>query len=298
MTRLRTFKTNIYTIVEQVGERDSSVFYVSSTKNEVSVSVKDSAAGKNESFTVKLELENVSVPSKYYNTMEKIADAVLPLNESAKDAVKTPINGEKIAVSYKEIVDGNEVTVTYYTDMKGNVLKGESGEEEMTVSYKKTIDGTPVVISFQANAATGSLVETKDGASYKVSYDYVDSKKNSVNVAYNVDKKGKIVKNSSGDIGYEVSYTYVNKFGNSATEHVTIVLDTKPPLVWIKSPVTDQTLTANMVKVEWYVSATGDTADFVLQDTLVIQGRYGVRHHEGCEGRGNCRREGGNVCHG
>jgi hypothetical protein len=266
------FKTNIYTIVEQVGERDSSVFYVSSTKNEVSVSVKDSAAGKNESFTVKLELENVSVPSKYYNTMEKIADAVLPLNESAKDAVKTPINGEKIAVSYKEIVDGNEVTVTYYTDMKGNVLKGESGEEEMTVSYKKTIDGTPVVISFQANAATGSLVETKDGASYKVSYDYVDSKKNSVNVAYNVDKKGKIVKNSSGDIGYEVSYTYVNKFGNSATEHVTIVLDTKPPLVWIKSPVTDQTLTANMVKVEWYVSATGDTADFVLQDTLVIQG--------------------------
>ena len=118
---------------------------------------------------------------------------------------------EKVAISYTEIVNGTEIEVTYYTDMKGNILKGESGKEEMTVSYTKTIDGKQVTMSFQANAATGRLIETKDGASYTVSYDYVDSKKNSVHVSYDVDEKGKIVKDSNGDIGYTVSYSYVNK---------------------------------------------------------------------------------------
>lgn len=264
-------KGNIYTIVEQT-ERDESTFFVKSTKTEVSVSVIDTASNTNESFSIKIDLDHVSIPEKYYKIMSSIADEVLPLNESAKGTIRTPINGEKIAVSYKDTVDGNAVVVTYYTDMKGNILKGESGEEEMTVSYTKTIDGTPVTISFQANASTGRLIETKNGASYTISYDYVDSKKNSVNVAYSVDEKGKLVKDSSGDLGYKVSYTYVNKFGNSATEYVTIVLDTKPPLVKIKSPVTDQTLTSNMVQVEWYVSVTGDSADFVLQDTLNVQG--------------------------
>jgi Cadherin domain. len=264
-------KGNIYTIVEQT-ERDESTFFVKSTKTEVKVSVIDTASNTDESFSIKIDLDHVSIPEKYYKIMSSIADEVLPLNESAKGTVRTPVNGEKIAVSYKDTVDGNAVVVTYYTDLKGNILKGESGEEEMTVSYTKTIDGTPVTISFQANAATGRLVESKNGASYTISYDYVDAKKNSVNVSYCVDEKGKLVKDSSGDLGYKVSYTYVNKFGNSATEFVTIILDTKPPLVKIKSPVNDQVLTSNMATVEWYVSVTGDSADFVLQDTLNIQG--------------------------
>ena len=264
-------KGNIYTIVEQT-ERDESTFFVKSTKTEVKVSVIDTASNTDESFSIKIDLDHVSIPEKYYKIMSSIADEVLPLNESAKGTVRTPVNGEKIAVSYKDTVDGNAVVVTYYTDLKGNILKGESGEEEMTVSYTKTIDGTPVTISFQANAATGRLVESKNGASYTISYDYVDAKKNSVNVSYSVDEKGKLVKDSSGDLGYKVSYTYVNKFGNSATEFVTIILDTKPPLVKIKSPVNDQVLTSNMATVEWYVSVTGDSADFVLQDTLNIQG--------------------------
>lgn len=264
-------KGNIYTIVEQT-ERDESTFFVKSTKTEVKVSVIDTASNTDESFSIKIDLDHVSIPEKYYKIMGSVADEVLPLNESAKGTIRTPVNGEKIAVSYKDTVDGNAVVVTYYTDLKGNILKGESGEEEMTVSYTKTIDGTPVTISFQANAATGRLVESKNGASYTISYDYVDAKKNSVNVSYSVDEKGKLVKDSSGDLGYKVSYTYVNKFGNSATEFVTIILDTKPPLVKIKSPVNDQVLTSNMATVEWYVSVTGDSADFVLQDTLNIQG--------------------------
>lgn len=265
------FKANIYTIVEKA-ERDETTFFINSKKTVVKVAVTDTAADVHESFSIKLELDNLSIPSKYYTTMASIADDVLPLNESAKGATRTPINGEKIAVSYTEIVNGIEIEVTYYTDMKGNILKGESGKEEMTVSYTKTIDGKQVTMSFQANAATGRLIETKDGASYTVSYDFVDSKKNSVHVAYDVDEKGKIVKDSNGDIGYSVSYSYVNKYGNSAVEQVKIVLDTKPPMVWIKSPVKDQVINSNMVAVEWYVSVSGDSADFKLQDTLNLQG--------------------------
>ena len=265
------FKTNIYTIVEKA-ERDESTFFINSKKTVVKVAVTDTASDFRESFSIKLELDNLSIPSKYYTTMASIADDVLPLNESAKGTTRTPINGEKVAVSYTEIVNGNEITVTYYTDMKGNILKGESGKEEMTVSYTKTIDGKLVTLSFQANAATGRLIETKNGASYRISYDYQDSKKNSVNVAYDVDEKGKIVKDANGDLAYSVSYSYVNKYGNAATEQVKIVLDTKPPMVWIKSPVQDQVINSNMVAVEWYVSVSGDSADFKMQDTLNLQG--------------------------
>lgn len=266
------FKGSIYTIVEQVKEKDSTTFYVNKLKNEVTVTVKDSAANNNSSFTINLELGTVSIPSKYYTTMSEIADGILPLNESAKGAKRSEVNGEKIAVSYTEIVNGNEVTVTYYTDMKGNIIKGESGEEEMTVSYTKVIDGKTVTISFQANATTGSLIESKDGGYYNIGYDYIDSKKNSVHLSYDVDEKGKVIKNASGDIAYDVSYSYVNKFGNAAERSVHIVLDTKPPMVWIKSPVTDEVLTSNMAEVVWYVSVTGDSADYALMDTLNIQG--------------------------
>ena len=266
------FKGSIYTIVEQVKEKDSTTFYVNKLKNEVTVTVKDSAANNNTSFTINLELGTVSIPSKYYTTMSEIADGILPLNESAKGAKRSEVNGEKIAVSYTEIVNGNEVTVTYYTDMKGNIIKGESGEEEMTVSYTKVIDGKTVTISFQANATTGSLIESKDGGYYNIGYDYIDSKKNSIHLSYDVDEKGKVIKNASGDIAYDVSYSYVNKFGNAAERSVHIVLDTKPPMVWIKSPVTDEVLTSNMAEVVWYVSVTGDSADYALMDTLNIQG--------------------------
>ena len=265
------FKGSIYTIVEQVKDKDSTTFYVNKLKNEVTVSVKDSAANNNTSFTINLELGTVNIPSKYYTTMSEVADGILPLNESAKGAKRSDVNGEKIAVSYTEIVNGTEVLVTYYTDKKGNILKGESGEEEMTVSYTKVIDGKTVTISFQANATTGSLVVSKDGGYYNIGYDYIDSKKNSVHLSYDVDEKGKVIKNASGDIAYDVSYTYVNKFGNAAERSVHIVLDTKPPLAWIKSPVTDEVLTSNMAEVVWYVSVTGDSADYMLMDTLNIQ---------------------------
>lgn len=266
------FDVNIYTIEEQVDAKDSAIFFVNTKDHEVTVTVEDPVTKSKDSFTVKLKLDTVSVPSKTFDTMGAIADATLPLKENPSGAVRTPINGEKIAVSYQEIFAGDTVTVTYYTNMDGDILKGESGEEEMTVSYTKVIGGKEVKISFQADAATGHALESADGGIYTISYDYEDKQKNSVNVAYTVNEKGKMVKNSSGDVGYEVSYTYVNQYGNSATKSLSIVLDTKLPLVWIKTPTNDQVLTSNMAEVEWYVSATGDSADFVLQDTLRVQG--------------------------
>lgn len=266
------FDVNIYTIEEQVDAKDSAIFFVNTKDHEVAVTVEDPVTKSKDSFTVKLKLDTVSVPSKTFDTMGAIADATLPLKENPSGAVRTPINGEKIAVSYQEIFAGDTVTVTYYTNMDGDILKGESGEEEMTVSYTKVIGGKEVKISFQADAATGHALESADGGIYTISYDYEDKQKNSVNVAYTVNEKGKMVKNSSGDVGYEVSYTYVNQYGNSATKSLSIVLDTKLPLVWIKTPTNDQVLTSNMAEVEWYVSATGDSADFVLQDTLRVQG--------------------------
>lgn len=265
-------KVNIYTIEENVDAKDSAIFFVNSTKHDVTVTVKDPVTNAKESFTLKLDLDTLSIPSGTFKKMDAIADATLPLKDNPANVLHTPINGEKIAVSYKDIYNGDTVTITYFTDMKGNVLKGESAEEEMTVTYETVIDGKKVNVSFQADAITGHAIENPDGGLYTIDYEYVDKKKNSVNVSYTVNEKGKLVKNSSGDLGYEVSYTYVNKYGNSATQSLSIVLDTKPPLVWIKSPVEDQVLTSNMAEVEWYVSATGDTADFVLQDTLRIQG--------------------------
>lgn len=265
-------KTNIYTIEEPVDAKDSAKFFVNSNKHTVTVTVKDPVTKTEDKFSVKLLLDTVAVPTKEFNTLSDIADAILPLNENADNVIHTPINGEKVAVSYTEVVDGHTVNVTYYTDMDGNILDGESGEPEMTVSYTKVIDGKSVVLSFQAKAESGQLIESETGGSYKVSYDYVDSKKNSVNVTYSVNENGKLVKNKGGDVGYEVSYTYTNKYGNSATESLFIVLDTKPALVWIKSPSNDQTIYSNMAEVEWYVSVSGDSSDFVLQDTLIVQG--------------------------
>jgi len=267
---------NIYTIVENPGDTSSTTFYVNDPKSDIKVTVKDPVdSTKSTSFTLSLNLAQESLPkvsSSTVKTVSEIADATPALNEDAPNAIRTPVNGEKIEVSYTDKIAGKDVVVSYYTDNKGNILKGESGKEEMTISYTVTVDGKDVVVSFKADPLTGSLISGENGADFAVNFDYVDKSGNSVAVSYGIDEKGNIAKSASGDVGYNVSYTYVNKYGNSATQSVFIVLDQKAPLVWIKTPTKDQVIHANMVEVEWYVSVTGDSADFVLQDTLKVQG--------------------------
>ena len=84
-------------------------------------------------------------------------------------------------------------------------------------------------------------------------------------VRYSVDDKGEIVKNEEGNYGYQVSYTYKNKFGNIATKNIFIVVDKVVPVVKITSPENKAIVRTRGVNVTW-------TVDGEVQDTLTIQG--------------------------
>lgn len=281
-------KPNIFTIVEEQDSRDSA-FYVNSKNNDILVTVKDPVSGSKESFVVNVDLETVDIPSKTFTkTLEGFVDAGLTLNENpASGTVHTPVNDDKIAVSYIEVVNGQDLTVTYYTDKDGRIIRNEDGVKVMTVTYETKVGGDTVRISYQVDAVTGELVKTSGGyakvsessdkesaendVAFTVTYDYVDKTGNVMTVSYGVDKKGNLVKNEDGNLGYEVSYTYTNKYGNSATQSVFIVLDQIPPKVEILSPLEGEILYSNFVEVKWTVDI-GDGRGAIVQDTLVTQG--------------------------
>ncbi|WP_298767833.1 cadherin repeat domain-containing protein [uncultured Fibrobacter sp.] len=286
---------NIYTIVEKTDEADTNI-YVNDTRNDILVTVKDPASKKDTSFTVKLNLETLSVPESKFSSMVNVAKETVALNENPSTPVtRTPVNGTEVKVSYTEKVAGKEVTVSYKTDNNGNVIKravvNEKGKvdsiEVITVTRVTTIDGKEVTISYEADAVTGAVLyddgdgnlvtssaaaEKKSGSKssttvgmFTVTYDYVDAAGNTVVVTYPVDKKGNLVKNSEGNIGYSVAYTYVNKYGNAATQSVFIVLDQIGPTVEILSPEEGAVVRSNFVNVVWTVNG-------VEQDTLTLQG--------------------------
>ena len=280
---------NIYTVGEKATKNDTAI-YVNETKNDIKVTVKDTAANVSKSFTVALDLDTVSVSSKEFKNAQKIADTKIAREEkSASEISSVPENGNYYKNSYTETVNGTKVTISYYTDSKGKDVKRSvitsSGKTKeiavIEVSYTTKIDGKEVTISYFADASTGERVTLNTGltdsesvlsadgedvtGTYKVSYTYEDKSGNTVEVSYFLDEKGKIAKNSDGNIGYNVSYTYVNKFGNSSKKEVFIVLDQKGPVVKIESPSEDDVLTANFAEVKWTVNG-------VEQDTLRVQG--------------------------
>lgn len=280
---------NIYTVVEKATKNDSAV-YVNEKKNDIKVTVKDTAANVSKSFVVNVSLDTVSVSSKEFKNVQKIADTeVARKKDPASGITSVPENGDYYKNSYTETVNGVNVTVSYYTDKNGKDVKKSvitsSGKTKdiavIEVSYTTKIDGKDVTISYYADASTGERVTLNTGltdsesvlsadgedvtGSYKVSYTYEDKKGNTVEVSYFLDEKGKIAKNNEGNIGYNVSYTYVNIYGNSSTKDVFIVLDQKGPVVKIESPTEDQILTSNFANVKWTVNG-------IEQDTLNVQG--------------------------
>ena len=279
---------NIYTIVEQTEVSDTNI-YVNRTKNDILVTVKDSASRKDTSFTVKLDLDTLSASKKTYEPLVSVAKETVALDEGAKNKVKTPVNGSEVKVSYPAKVAGVDVTVSYTIDNDGEIVKqkvvNDKGQEELieviTVSYETVINGKTVSVSYIADATTGAkLVKDASGqlmtkaaaeneksqvGSYAVTYEYKDATGNTVVVSYTVDEKGALVKNAEGNIGYEVSYTYVNQYGNSATQSVFIVLDRIGPKVEILSPTKGQVIRSNFVNVTW-------TVDGMEQDSLTLQG--------------------------
>ena len=312
---------NIFTVVQESEKTDTS-FYVNDPRNDIVVTVTDPVSGSTESFTTRVELDTVSVPKKTFtSTMAGITDFGLALTDNpASGTSRTPINGEKVAISYTEEVNGHKVTVTYYTDDKGEMIVNDQGVVEMTVSYTDTIGGHPVTISYQADAVTGAVIKTtggyagrgessaessssgKDGSGtsagkdegnssssgnsdgksssskkyenevvFTVSYETVDKAGNVMMVSYGVDAEGNIVRNEDNNIGYLLTYSYKNKFGNTATQSLFIVLDQVPPKVKILYPTEGEVVYSNFVDVKWTVDI-GDGRGPIVQDTLITQG--------------------------
>ena len=277
---------NIYTVVEKTADSDTAI-YVNKLKNDVKVTVKDTAANVSKSFTVQLELDTVSVGSKDFKNLTKVADTKVTRESTSE--VKTTAENEYLKNSYTKLVSGVEVTISYYTDSKGKDVKTSvitsSGKTKeiavIQVSYTTKVNGKEVTVSYYADASTGERVLLNTGlqnnesvlsaegdnvtGAYVVSYNYVDKEGNNVEVSYYLDEKGKLVKNKEGNIAYKVGYTYANKYGNSSKKDVLIVLDQKGPTVKIETPSEDDVLTANFTIVKWTVNG-------VEQDTLRVQG--------------------------
>ena len=280
---------NIYTVVEKATKNDTAI-YVNETKNDIKVTVKDTASNVSESFTIKLNLDTVSVSSKDFKNIKAVAASEVARKKKPASGISSiPENGTTVKNIYTDKVDGIDVTVTYYTDLKGkdikrSVIKSSGKTKDIAVievSYTTKVDGKDVTISYFADASTGERVTLNTGltesesvlsadgedvtGSYKVYYNYEDKNGNVVEVSYYLDEKGNIAKNSEGNIGYNVAYTYVNKYGNSSKKDVFIVLDQKGPVVKILSPKEDEILTANFAVVKW-------TVNDKVQDTLKVQG--------------------------
>ncbi|WP_158278303.1 MULTISPECIES: cadherin repeat domain-containing protein [unclassified Fibrobacter] len=282
--------SNIYTIVEQPAEGDTNV-YVKDTVRQITVHItdKDPIRGDSSySFTIPVDLtKKVSVPQKTYDALSNVAKQTVALDELNPKTKVTPINGTNYLNSYPTTIAGIEVTVSYVTDTKGNVVKqavvNEKGKvdsiEVITVTYETEIDGQKVKVSYQADATTGKalnvdgnggFIATKNSdvstGVFKVSYEYTDKKTgNAVELTYIVDDKGNMVKNPEGDRGYQVSYTYVDKYGNAAKQSVFVVLDQTLPTVEILKPVDNQVAHTNFVNIEWTVNGE-------KQDSLTVQG--------------------------
>lgn len=292
---------NVYTIVEEKDKSDTTV-YVNTFEKEITVSIVDTASGVNSKFTVALELDSVeSVSKKTMKDINNIAGEKITIRDGSDvETTKLKITGtDQVVVSYMDTVTINgekfPVKVSYNTNNKGEEtmteVVNEKGKVEkmqvITVSYTtKGDDGKDVTISYYADAITGEVLNTTSGGqltkadpgstsgmaqnavgTYTVSYDYKD-KGNSVNVHYVIDDEGHFVKNEDGDIGYEVSYTYVNKFGNVATKSVFIVVDQVGPKVKILEPDDEgkiKVVSTSFIDVKWTVNG-------IEQDTLTSQG--------------------------
>lgn len=253
------------TIVEKQAADDTS-FYVNKTINDILVTVRDPVGNiATDSFVVKLTLDTFAVPSSVYKTLGSISKNIL-LDSSDKALNYKVINGEKTAVFYEIIVEGKAVTITYYEDMDGQRILDDDGREVVIVSYQTTIQGKLLTISYEADFKTGAPLKNEASSGfYDVSYQYKDVNNNNVFVSYPVNSSGKVEKDIEGNIGYNVSYTYTNKYGNTATQTIAITLDQVNPIVQIISPLTGTQASSVSIGVTW-------TVDGVEQDTLLLQG--------------------------
>lgn len=255
------------TIVEQVDENDTN-FYVNHELNEVRIHVKDKATKTDSTFNTNLRLDSLLNIKSSLSDIKKVSkkeNITMDDAQSATETTKSLINDKTYEVSFEMKVDGKKVKVSYNTDKKGREIKNDDGDVVMTVKYQTVIGGKDVTVSYKVNGSTGELIKDDNGGSYEYSYEFDDEFGGHVGVRYAVDSDGEIVKNDEGNYGYQVSYTYKNKFGNVATKNIFIVVDKVVPVVKITSPENKAMVRTRGVAVTW-------TVDGEVQDTLGIQG--------------------------
>ena len=303
--KIKVVADNIYTIVESVDKKDSSI-YVNDKTKVVEVSVEDTVSKYKDKFKVTVVLDTVAVSDKTVKEMVEISKSEIALEKNPKSDVKTKPIGDKTKVSYDKVVNGDTVTVSYYTDDKGEIIKttviDENGDKKKidVIEVSKVVDvkGKSVTVSYKADAETGKIlygdtegnllvnapksstgkdkqsedVDLKTGVgAFTVTYDAKGVEGSKATVSYAIDEKGKIPSNEEGDRGYLVTYTYTNKYGNSADKSVFMVLDKRAPIVKILTPADGDVVYANYVDVEWCIAVDGDEKNCVKQDTLKFQ---------------------------
>ena len=258
-------KINGVTIVDE----PDGFQYVNDTIPEIKITVKDPAdSTKNITFKTKIELSPIDVSSKELKNMnieplpyaDPTAVVMNTLVPNKKDSVITALiekgARQEVKQTVEQIIDGKkvEVTMTYYTDSTGAWIESIPYE----VEYTKKVNGRDITISY---TTTSSVDVVKN---YEVSYKQLSDNGDTVSVKYPVDTNGKVIANKEGNVGYTISYSYTNQYGNTGVADLFVYLDVKKPEVKILTPTYMEKYTTNSLEVVW-------TVDGIAQDTLNIE---------------------------
>lgn len=235
--------TNAYIDYITIEEQKDDKIYVNKKENPITVTVKDTVHKTEKHFEIKVKLDTIptkDIKLKEYNY----------LIDETKANVK-PIGGNKCELVEVIKDNGTEVTIKQIIDLK----TGKPIDTVQTVSYTKKVNGKDVVVTYKTDNLTGQKI-----GDYEVSY-MVDS---CTKVTYTMNDKKQIIKNDEGNIGYTITYDYVDDFGNKASASVEIVYDDIPPKVEILEPYEHETFKTNAIPVKWTVNGE-------VQDTLTLQ---------------------------
>lgn len=226
-----------------IEEQKDDKIYVNKKENPITVTVRDTVHKSEKKFDITVKLD--TIPTKDI----KIKEYNYLIDESL--ATHTAIGNNLIEVSEVISVDGNKVTISKIVNKKTM----EPIDTVQTVTYHKKVGGKDVVVSYKTDNLTGQRV-----SDYEISY-MADS---CTKVTYTVNDKKEIVKNKEGNIAYNITYDYVDDFGNKASATVEIIFDDIPPKVEILEPGPMEHFNTNAIPVKWAVN--GET-----QDTLTLQ---------------------------
>ena len=226
-----------------IEEQKDDKIYVNKKENPITVTVKDTVRNTTKTFDISVKLDTLSSKdiklNDYNYVIDELKSNIIPIGDNKAEIVEI-IND-----------NGTEIVIKKIVDLK-TMLPVDTIQ---TVSYTKTINGKDVVISYKTDNMTGERL-----TDYTVSY-MIDS---CTSVSYTMNDKKQIVKNEEGNIGYTITYDYVDDFGNKATASVDLVYDDIPPKVEIISPYNNDIFNTNAVNVKWTVNGE-------VQDTLTLQ---------------------------